>query len=91
MPHVASIRNLYRPRNHAIDHRRQLDLNCSVLRHLEYVSLGRFSGESDEVLVNSSLAAWAGNETPRKWQGGALKLLSQLDLGVAKVVRTRRR
>jgi hypothetical protein len=30
--------------------------------------------------VISSLAAWAGNETPRKWQDGALKLLSQLDL-----------
>jgi hypothetical protein len=43
-----------------------------------------------EVLVISSLAAWAGNETPRKWQGPALKLLSQLDLGVAKVVRPRR-
>jgi hypothetical protein len=42
------------------------------------------------VLVISSLAAVAGNETPRKWQGPALKLLSPLDLGVAKVVLTRR-
>jgi hypothetical protein len=42
------------------------------------------------VLVISSLAARAGNETPRKWQGRALKLLSPLDLGVAKVVLPRR-
>jgi hypothetical protein len=42
------------------------------------------------VPVFSSLAARAGNETPRKWQGRGLKLLSPLDLSAAKVVRARR-
>jgi hypothetical protein len=38
------------------------------------------------VPVISSLAAWTGNKTPRKWQWHGLKLLWLLDLAAAKVV-----
>jgi hypothetical protein len=49
--------------------------SCPVLLHHQYVSL-RYRRPEYSLLVISSVAAWAGNETPRKWQGSALKLLS---------------